>query len=508
MLNKPTMPPRNLEGHGPAPALHEQCASIRRFLARSELYQDPTSQGSTAPEASGDMVTWRISPTPFFLTADEARFFDDLGTHLLAFYRALNRLYLDSARGLQPAWAHAYLDQGKPEHLVTYGRMNRFRNLLPGVIRPDVIPTDEGMVITELDSVPGGIGVTDCLAQAYAQACGTEVSASLVGGLDGMMHGFARMLSSNRGTESGCIAIVVSDESRSYRPEMAWMATRLQEHGLETTCVHPRNLRFTEESLLVPGPDGFRPVSVLYRFFELFDLPNVPKAELMQYSAKKERVSITPPFKPWLEEKLAFALLHHPVLESFWTRALGEETFERLTGLIPRTWILDPRPVPPMGIIPDLRIGGQAVADWKRIADATQKERRYVVKPSGFSDLAWGSRGVSMGHDLPQSEWRDVLQRALTSFDQSPHILQAFHKGRQVRGAYEDPRTQEILPMDGRVRLSPYYFVDGEKAVLSGILATLCPLDKKVIHGMRDAILMPCAVSATVGRERPHTVPR
>ena len=45
--------------------------------------------------------------------------------------------------------------------------MNRFRNLLPGIIRPDVIPTADGMVITELDSVPGGIGLTACLTRAY-----------------------------------------------------------------------------------------------------------------------------------------------------------------------------------------------------------------------------------------------------------------------------------------------------------------------------------------------------
>jgi hypothetical protein len=53
--------------------------------------------------------------------------------------------------------------------------------------------------------------------------------------------------------------------------------------------------------------------------------------------------------------------------------------------------------------------------------------------------------------------------------------------------------------MNGRVRLCPYYFVEGEaesaRAELGGILATICPPDKKIIHGMRDAVLAPCAVS-------------
>jgi hypothetical protein len=47
--------------------------------------------------------------------------------------------------------------------------------------------------------------------------------------------------------------------------------------------------------------------------------------------------------------------------------------------------------------------------------------------------------------------------------------------------------------MDARVRLTPYYFIVNGAARLAGILATLCPHDKKKIHGMSDAILVPCA---------------
>ena len=47
--------------------------------------------------------------------------------------------------------------------------------------------------------------------------------------------------------------------------------------------------------------------------------------------------------------------------------------------------------------------------------------------------------------------------------------------------------------MESRVRLTPYYFVIGEEVRLGGILATLCPQDKKKIHGMTDAVMVPCA---------------
>ena len=57
--------------------------------------------------------------------------------------------------------------------------------------------------------------------------------------------------------------------------------------------------------------------------------------------------------------------------------------------------------------------------------------------------------------------------------------------------------------MPSRVRLCPYYFVQGDgdaaRPVLGGVLATLCPADKKIIHGMRDAALAPCTVQDPPG---------
>jgi hypothetical protein len=487
-----------------------RCSLIRDTLIRDGVYRQPGKE--PAADDTGLATHWRISPDPFPLTTEQVAFLRSLGDRLLSFYRVLNRLYLESVRGTQPAWIHGYLDQGKPDWLVTYSRMKRFRDLVPAVIRPDIIPIDlepssDGLdlVITELDSVPGGIGLTGCLSRAYASL--KDPHLEIVGGANGIVTGFADMLRHQlksapgpTGMPTGAMAIVVSEESRSYRPEMAWLAAHLRENALEVYCVEPREVRFTEEALLATTESGERPISVLYRFFELFDLKNVPKSELFMYGAKKDRVVITPPFKPALEEKLAFALLHHPLLASFWSRELGDETFLLLRRLMPRTWVLDPRPVPPSAVIPDLRVGGHAVADWRDVASASQKDRRFVIKPSGFSALAWGSRGVSVGHDLPQGEWAAALEAALAAFQTTPHVLQEFHKGRQFSLTYYDPAADDVLPMAGRVRLSPYYFVTGHGAELAGVLATACSPEKKLIHGMRDAIMAPCSVE-TVRRE-------
>jgi hypothetical protein len=331
-----------------------------------------------------------------------------------------------------------YLDQGKPADLTAHARMNRFRQALPGVIRPDLILTEDGLMISELDSVPGGIGITGSLARAY-----TDLGWSVVGGRDGMVEGFAHMIRSLLPDRAPSLAIVVSEEAKDYRPEMVWLAARLREAGLPAETVTPQEMVFTEEGLCLSGPT---PISVLYRFFELFDLKNIPKAELFLYASKKGRAALTPPIKPWLEEKMAFALLHHPVLEPFWSRELGVETFALLRRWMPRTWILDPRPVPPSAVIAGLTVSGRAVADWKALEGLGQKERRFVIKHSGFSELAWGSRGVAVGHDLSQQDWAEALERALASYPRVPYILQEFRKGRRVSACYHDPATDDIVP--------------------------------------------------------------
>jgi hypothetical protein len=486
-----------------------RCAAIRSQLRAANLFTDP----SATPLEKGEAIvpataSWRISPCPLLLSRDQLAFFFALGPQLLSFYRAMNRLYYESVKGSQPTWVAQYLDQGKPDALVTYSRMKRFRESLPAVIRPDVIPTQDGMVITELDSVPGGIGLTAAMSRAYedVQAITHQPSAissdpesssprryQLIGGRDGMVRGFASMLRFTQAQQAGCAVILVSEEAKDYRPEMAWLAAQLREQGMPAWCVEPRDIRFTEGELRLQTDSGELAIGSIYRFFELFDLPNIPKAELVQYAAKKNWVAVTPPYKPALEEKSAFALLHHPVLRPYWKKELGEDCFLHLTTIMPRTWVLDPATIPPTATIPDLFLGERAVANWTDLAMATQKERHLVIKPSGFSELAWGSRGVSIGHDLPQTEWAGALQKALASFPTTPYILQEFHKGRLFDMDYMDDGGEVMTKMAGRARLSPYYFVTGETVELAGILSTICPADKKVIHGMKDAIMAPCA---------------
>ena len=162
---------------------------------------------------------------------------------------------------------------------------------------------------------------------------------------------------------------------------------------------------------------------------------------------------------------------------------------------IPPPMQSDATPMPPHAVIAGLEVGGRAVGDWEQLKQLSKKERELVVKPSGFSADAQQSRGVSIGHDLSEEVWAERLQAALDKFDDGPYILQEFHKAARVTTSYYDFFKDEIRPMRGRAMLRPYYYVIGDEAKLAGIQTTLCPPDKKLLHGMVDAAIMPCAVA-------------
>ncbi len=107
--------------------------------------------------------TWRLSPEAWRLTAEQQGELEQIGQACLEYHQALETLYTRSFNGrnllrnkpLLAPWAAEYLDRGKPDELIRHARAAGNRGTLPMVLRPDLLWTDAGFVMTELDSVPG-----------------------------------------------------------------------------------------------------------------------------------------------------------------------------------------------------------------------------------------------------------------------------------------------------------------------------------------------------------------
>jgi hypothetical protein len=435
---------------------------------------------------------WLLSPDAFPIEKKFLAELEQLGHQLFVFHRACNQLYQLSIKGRQPPWVACYLDAGKPKELIELSRRKEIRDDLPRVIRPDLILTEKGYIIAEIDSVPGGIGLTGWLNQIYS-----TFDSNVVGGADGMLKGFQTVLP-NGGD------IIISHEAATYRPEMEWIAARLNQAKCDIAfCGNPaltagvdsasRSAGVTDlgYSWRVTAADNYEPQDgrAVYRFFELFDLPNIPGIDNTLRANAQGRITITPPIKPYLEEKMWFALFWIQPLREFWRRELGEKYFNKLQEVIPYSWLLDPTALPQHAVIPRLEIH-----DWREAAKFSQRHRDLLLKVSGFSPLGWGSRGIALGADLPHAEWEKRIDHALETFDSSPTIMQRFHKGSLFDHRYWNPDSGELGTMKGRVRLCPYYFVEADRVKLRGALATVAPADKKFLHGMSDAILVPSKI--------------
>jgi hypothetical protein len=397
---------------------------------------------------------WRTAPNAFPLSPAHVELVEKLGVVLHHFNTACNLLYRQSAAGKAHTWVAPLMDAGKPPELIALARDPKVKGQVPAVIRPDLILTDDAFAMSELDSVPGGIGLTSWLNKTYS-ALGEDV----LGGADGMRAGFESILNGGE--------VLISEESAGYRPEMEWLIGADRVRSVED---------FT--------PSG-KPA---YRFFEAFDYPKLTKfAEAWQPGA----FPLTAPLKPFLEEKLWLALFWSRTLQEFWRQEIGEKGQRLLQRIIPYSWVLDPTPLPVHAVIPELNINS-----WAEMEKFSQKQRDLVLKISGFSPDAWGARGVYVGSDMSGEEWAAQVRTGLAEFGQHPRVLQRFMKGALAKQDYV-AENDEIVTLTGRARVCPYYFVVNDRVTLGGLLVTLVPADKKLIHGMRDAILSPAVASSS-----------
>ena len=208
--------------------------------------------------------TWLLSPQAFGLSGAELKEIKALGQACYDFYRALELLYVRSSQGknllrnreLLAPWVAEYLNRGKPESLVTYGLDRAVRGTLPPVIRPDLLLTDAGFAMTELDSVPGGIGLTAFLNALYGRVHGSKLAGCDDGKGEDMVDAFYRVLAARApNIHVPYIVILVSDEAETYRPEMEWIAKELRNRGRRVHVFHPDAVMPLGGSICV-GIDG------------------------------------------------------------------------------------------------------------------------------------------------------------------------------------------------------------------------------------------------------------
>jgi len=409
--------------------------------------------------ATNAKIPFRISPEPLYISKEEVREVEAIGTDVTQFVQAVDELYKtdETVRNL--------LNTGKPEIFC----IEREAHYL--FVRPDLIMTKNGFSICELETSPFGLGLAELLNRAYRQA-GFETLAQ-----DEALTNYLHQHAPGGGT------IVYTPKTESYAGQLAFLADRVLSNGKPWTADYAANVQ----------DEGLSPtdLSTIYRGFYLSEYLSDPHIKmLLENRADEKAQNFIPSLTPHLEEKAVLALLWDKRFESYFAQHLGAATVAHLRSVVPATWIVGQE----QHFAPGLPNNMNSTID---LATMSRAKRTFVLKPSGFSTHSSWSEGVNFLHEKSAQKAQELIGEAQKDSD-TLYVIQDFQKARDIPMHYENAEGG-LTPMQARIRLTPYFSMQrGAEGELLTIKATGCE-NTDFIHGSTASITT--AVAQTNGQE-------
>ena len=296
----------------------------------------------------------------------------------------------------------------------------------------------------ELDSVPGGMGFVGAMANAY---CELGHRGRRRRRRDG------RRLRRDARCDGRRTSIRASRSSSPKSPPTtatSWIGS-LPACGPSAssrrTSARRKTIVFTEEALFIRHEDGHEDrIDVIYRNFELFDLLNVPKQELILYAARHNRVKTDAAAEGAARGKVGVRAAASSAARAAVAQGAGRRactrgcarSFRRPGSSIR---VRCRRKRRSSGLHRQRPAGRMTGCSWKRSAKASA-----TTSSSRRASASWpGARAACTSPTIsPARSGRAALVEGLAAFERTPYILQRFHKGRRVRVDYFDPRATAI----------------------------------------------------------------
>lgn len=378
---------------------------------------------------TGEKIPFRVSPNPLELTSEQAKQVETIGKDITSFFLAADELYrTDSA-------VRELLDTGKPEiFLADHPAQYLF-------VRPDMIITESGFSICEVETSPFGLALAEVLNRSYRDA-GFE---TMVG--DDTLASHIQEATPAEGT------LVYSPKTQAYAGQMAFLAENV--FSGEGRKWNSANVADTDPSQL----------GDVYRGFYLAEYTTDPNVRLLLESNLSGSNNLLPSPTPHLEEKAVLSLIWDKRFEHKLRAQLGNASYDHLRDVIPPTWVVGQEE----HFAPGLPNQYESSLD---LVNLSRSKRAFVLKSSGFSTNSSWAEGVHFLGKKSAAVDQERLQKAHADKD-SLHVIQSFHRGATHLMEYtQDGRN---IPMSARIRLTPYFALDGQRGgELVAIKATGC----------------------------------
>ena len=385
-----------------------------------------------------DNINFRISPTPFKLSKEQKQELDNIGKAICSYMDFCIELYNTDDN------AHRLLDRGKPE---SYKDVKEPKYLF---LRPDLILTDSGFCVCEIETSPLGLGLAEILNRAY----GNE-------GFNTVIHqNQLRNYVQSKIEDTGTIAY--SDKVKSFGGQLGFLAEQVFSNEKKTWDAK----QITSENI------SSRQIYRAFYLDEQFTDKNVANLLSSQHI-------YLPTSTPQFEEKALLSFVWDERYEHLLKNRLGNSTFNLLKRVIPKTWVLgEEKHV--IGGLPDGK------KDSLGLAELGKSNRKFVLKQSGFaSSSSWGE-GVKFLHKMGGTRALEILKSALEDKEHL-YIIQEFNQGRNVPMSFID-NSGLFQNVNAKIRITPYYAYMGEdKGKLIAAKVTGCE-NTEYIHASTTSI--------------------
>ena len=384
-------------------------------------------------------INFRVSPKPFKLNKNQKQDLEDIGKAICDYMDACIELYK------RDDYVHEILDRGKPAEFCNVTDVNYL------FLRPDLILTNKGFSICEIETSPFGLGLAEILNRAY----GNEGFNTVV--FQNQLKNYIQRHIGKKGT------IAYSEKVKAFSGQLEFLAREI---------FSGEGKKWDSQNASLQSVNN----EEIYRAFYLSDKYSDFSIENL---LKKPHIFI-PTNTPQFEEKAVMAFIWDKRYETFFKEKLGNSTFELLRTVIPKTWIIGEEQYVSGGLP-----GGKA--DSLGLADLGKKSREFVLKQSGFSNgSSWGE-GVKFLHKIGSTKSSELIKKALEDREHL-YIIQEFNQGKTVPMTFFDQNGLS-KDIDVRIRLTPYYAYSGkDKGKIIAAKVTGCEKTTEYIHASTASI--------------------
>lgn len=397
---------------------------LEKYNTRYPIYE----VRKTEYKNSNSKLPFRVTKEPLKISCELKKEIIGLGPILCMYLNAVICLYNADETVRQ------ILDNGKQQRFI--GNMPHYLFL-----RPDLIITEQGLKICELETSIFGLGLADILNRSYIDS-GYETLVQ-----KDILKDYIQSVIPKDGI------IAYNQRVKSFRGQLDYLADQVFS-GSNSAW----------KSRIIDA--NFNYVGNIYRAFYSSDGITEPEVNNLLNSNSNFIPSLTPQF----EEKAILSFIWDKRYCKFFQKELGKERYEYLRMIIPPTFIVGQEEYFENGLPGN-------VVNLMKIKELPKGQRQFVVKKS--SDSSWGE-GIKFLHKLSHKNAEKALGNAIKS-DES-YIMQQFFEGKKF------PLDYCGGEMQAKIRITPYYaFLGQDIGKLVAIKATGCE-NTDYIHGATNSI--------------------